>query len=118
MNIEHRDLILKQLRHPGQKADMLIERHLGFPNGTEGCRPYTQNVETALSLLPSGVFFHCGRFDEGGMYWCDVGFRPQVQAWGDNLAAAIAGAIFAYLTHPEVDPSADADPQHRAGAAD
>ncbi len=44
---------------------MLIERYLGFPNSAKRCRPYAQNMETALSLLPPGVFFHCGRFAEG-----------------------------------------------------
>ncbi len=118
MNCEHREVILKELRRAGQKADMLIECHLEFPNGTEGSRPYTQNVETALSLLPEGVFFHCGRFDEGNMFWCDVGFRPQVQAWGDTLAAAIAGAIFAYLTHPEVDQAQRSGTHNRVRAKD
>ncbi len=118
MKAEHREIIIKQLRHPSCKADMLIERHLGFPNGPEGCRPYTQDVEAALTLLPPGVFFHCGRFEEGGMFWCDVGFRPQVQGWGDNLAAAMAGAIFAYLTHPDVDHSGHDHKAHHAGATD
>jgi len=118
MKTEHREIILKQLRHPGRKADMLIERHLGFPNGTDGCRPYTQDVEVALSLLPPGVFFHCGRFEEGGMFWCDVGFRPQVQGWGDNLAAAVAGAIFAYLTHPDAGQSEPEHAAHKAGTTD
>jgi hypothetical protein len=101
MNPELRESVLKLLRTPGRKADMLIESHLGHPNGPGGCRPYTQDVETALTLLPEGVYFHCGRFAEGKLYWCDVGFRPQVQGWGENLAAAVAGAIFAYLTHPD-----------------
>ncbi len=118
MKAEHRETIIKQLRHPGCKADMLIERHLGFPNGANGCKPYTQDVEAALSLLPRAVFFHCGRFEEGGMYWCDVGFRPQVQGWGDNLAAAVAGAIFAYLTYPDVDHSGQNLKPHQAGASD
>ncbi|MHB8453353.1 MAG: hypothetical protein ACYDDO_01390 [Acidiferrobacterales bacterium] len=118
MKAEHRETIIKQLRHPGRKADMLIERHLGFPNGADGCKPYTQNVEAALNLLPQGVFFHCGRFEEGGMFWCDVGFRPQVQGWGDNLAAAVAGAIFAYLTHPDVDQSGSVHTGHQVGAID
>lgn len=101
MNTEFRDKLLTQLREPGHKADMLIEHYLGNPAGTEGCRPYTQDVEVALALLPDGVHFLCGRFEEGKLFWCDVGFRPQVQAWGSTMASAIAGAIFAYLTHPE-----------------
>src|SRR3990172_1787806 len=82
---------------------MLNERYLGNPAGADGCRPYTRDVEAALTLLPDGVHFLCGRFEEGKLFWCDVGFRPQVQAWGITPAAAIAGAIFAYATHPEVD---------------
>ncbi|OGI45448.1 MAG: hypothetical protein A2151_04745 [Candidatus Muproteobacteria bacterium RBG_16_65_34] len=103
MKAEFREKILKQLRRPSRKADMLIERHLGNPGGAAGCRPYTSDVESALALLPEGVHFLCGRFEEGKLFWCDVGFRPQVQAWGETMAAAVAGAIFAYATHPEVD---------------
>lgn len=102
MTPEFRQQILVQLRKPGQKADMLIERYLGFPAGVDGCRLYTRDVEAALTLLPDGVHFLCGRFEEGKRFWCDVGFRPQVQAWGETMASAIAGAIFAYFTHPEV----------------
>lgn len=101
MNTEFREKLLTQLREPSRKADMLIERYLGSPGGAEGCRPYTQDVEAALTLLPEGTHFLCGRFEEGKLFWCDVGFRPQVQAWGSTLAAAIAGAVFAYRTHPE-----------------
>lgn len=107
MNTEFREKILRQLRRPSRKADMLIERHLGNPAGGEGCRPYTQDVEAALTLLPDGVHFLCGRFEEGTLFWCDVGFRPQVQAWGATMAAAIAGATFAYLTHPERNAGAE-----------
>lgn len=103
MNMEFREKLLTQLREPSSKADMLIERYLGNPGGAEGCRPYTQDVEAALTLLPQGVHFLCGRFEEGKLFWCDVGFRPQVQAWGSTMAAAIAGAVFAYLTHPDRD---------------
>jgi hypothetical protein len=103
MTPEFRDEILQQLRHSGAKADMLIERYLGNPGADEGARPYTRDVETAMSLLPEGVHFLCGRFEEGKLYWCDIGFRPQVQAWGETLACAIAGAVFAYLTHPDVE---------------
>ena len=103
MNTEFRERLLKQLREPNPKADMLIERYLGSPAGATGCRPYTQDVEVALTLLPEGVHFLCGRFEEGKLFWCDVGFRPQVQAWGSTMASAIAGAIFAYRTHPDVD---------------
>lgn len=102
MQPEQRQKMLKQLRQPSRKADMLIERYLGFPNGEEGCKPYTSVVEAALTLLPKNVHFLCGRSEEGLLFWCDVGFRPQVQAWGETLAAAIAGATFAYRTHPEV----------------
>lgn len=102
MNTEFREKLLTQLRQPGRKADMLIERNLGNPAGTGGCRPYTQDVEAALTLLPEGVHFLCGRFEEGKLFWCDVGFRPQVQAWGSTMASAIAGAVFAYLTHPDM----------------
>ncbi len=101
MNTEFREKLLTQLRQPGRKADMLIERYLGNPAGADGCRPYTQDVEAALALLPEGVHFLCGRFEEGKLFWCDVGFRPQVQAWGSTMASAIAGAVFAYLTHPD-----------------
>lgn len=102
MNAEQRQHVLVQLRQPGRKADMLIEQHLGFPNGSGGCRPYTTVVEAALTLLPDGVHFLCGRSEESAEFWCDVGFRPQVQAWGKTLAAAIAGASFGYRTHPDV----------------
>lgn len=102
MTPEFREEILRQLRRPGPRADMLIERYLEHPNAHQGCKPYTQDVEVALTLLPSGVHFLCGRFEEGAMFWCDVGFRPQVQAWGESMAAAVSGAIFAYLTHPDV----------------
>ncbi len=101
MKSDFRSDLLKQLRAPSRKADMLIENYLGNPNGELGCKPYTSDVEAALSLLPSGVHFLCGRFEEGALFWCDVGFRPQVQAWGETMAAAIAGAIVAYLTHPD-----------------
>jgi hypothetical protein len=101
MNTEFREKLLTQLRQPGPQADMLIERYLGNPGGANGCRPYTRDVEAALTLLPEGVHFLSGRFEEGKLFWCDVGFRPQVQAWGPTLACAIAGAVFAYLTHPD-----------------
>lgn len=102
MTPEHREEIIRQLRQPGPRADMLIERYLGNPGGVAGARSYTSDVETALSLLPDGVHFLCGRSSEGKLFWCDVGFRPQVQAWGETLACAIAAAVFAYFTHPDV----------------
>jgi len=102
---EFREKLLAQLRHPSQRADMLVERHLGNPGGTAGCKAYTRDTDAAMSLLPEGAHFLCGRFEEGDLFWCDVGFRPQVQAWGETMAAAITGAIFAYLTHPEVRPT-------------
>jgi hypothetical protein len=102
MNTNLREKVIRQLRSASAKSDMLIERHLGNPTGAEGCRPYTTNVEAAMSLLPPGIHFLCGRFEDGDLFWCDVGFRPQVQAWGETMAAAIAGASFAYLTHPEL----------------
>ena len=102
MKPEFREKVLKQLRRPSYKADMLVERYLGHPGGPDGCKPYTRDTDTALALLPKGVHFLCGRFEEGELFWCDVGFRPQVQAWGETMAAAITGAVFAYLTHPEV----------------
>lgn len=102
MTPELRQQILLQLRQPGHKADMLIECYLDFPAGVHGCRRYTRDVDAALTLLPKGAHFLCGRFEESRLFWCDVGFRPQVQAWGETMASAIAGAIFAYLTHPEV----------------
>jgi len=102
MKPELRDRVITQLRQSSRKADMLIERYLGFPGGTGGCLRYTQDVEAALTLLPDSVHFLCGRFEEGRLFWCDVGFRPQVQAWGETMAAAMAGAIFAYRTHPDV----------------
>lgn len=102
MTPEFREDLIRQLRRPGSRADMLIERYLGHPSGNSGCQHYTQDVEAALTLLPQGVHFLCGRFEEGSLFWCDVGFCPQVQAWGETMAAAIAGAIFAYRTHPEM----------------
>ncbi len=102
MNSEYREEVLRQLRHPGVKGDMLIERFLAHPNGPGGCLPYTKDVAAAMSLLPKGVHFLCGCFEGGERYWCDVGFRPQVQAWWENLACAIAGAAFSYRTHPDV----------------
>ena len=102
MDPELRSRLIAQLRVPSPRADMLIEMYLGNPGGIQGCQPYTSDVEAALTLLPPGVHFLCGRFEEGRRFWCDVGFRPQVQAWGDTLAAAIAGAIFTYRTEPEV----------------
>jgi len=102
MNPQLREKLLPQLRAPSHRADMLIERYLGNPGGADGCLPYTSSVEAAMTLLPAGVHFLCGRFEEGKLFWCDVGFRPQVQAWGETLAAALAGAVFAYRTHPGV----------------
>ncbi|HKQ30571.1 MAG TPA: hypothetical protein VJS66_04725 [Burkholderiales bacterium] len=102
MNPQLREKLLPQLRVPSRKADMLIERYLGNPNDEDGCLPYTSSVEAAMTLLPEGVHFLCGRFEGGKLFWCDVGFRPQVQAWGETLAAAIAGAVFAYHTLPGV----------------
>jgi hypothetical protein len=52
--------------------------------------------------LPANTHFLCGRSEEGALFWCDVGFRPQVQGWGETLAAAVAGAVFAYRTHPDI----------------
>ena len=103
---QQREHILKQLRQPGPAADRLIYQHLGL-GGTmaHNLPPYTSDVETALKLLPQGQFFLCGRSEDSEYFWCDVGFRPKVQAWGTSLAAAVAGAIFAYLTHPEVAPT-------------
>ena len=100
MRAAQRERVIKQLRQSSPKADILIEHYLDFPNGKNGCLPYTQDVEAALVLLPKNTHFLCGRFEEGELFWCDVGFRPQVQAWGNTLSAAIAGAIFAYRTHP------------------
>lgn len=102
MNPQLREKLLPQLRVPSNKADMLIERYLGGPGAVEGCKPYTSNVDAALTLLPPGVHFLCGRSEESELFWCDVGFSPQVQAWGETLAAAVAGAAFAYRTHPAV----------------
>jgi hypothetical protein len=114
MSPELRDNISRRLRKPGHKADMLIEHYLGSPAGAHGTQPYTHDVNTALSLLPNGVHFLCGRFEQGRLFWCDVGVRPQVQAWGETMAAAIAGAIFAYRTHPSfqpLDPRSDPSPR-------
>lgn len=102
MSPEFREEILCQLRRPGAKADMLIERYLGNPNGEQGCMPYTRDVQAALRLLPPGLHFICGRFSEGTLFWCDLGMCPQVQAWGETLACAISGAAFAYRTHPNL----------------
>lgn len=102
MDLTLRDQVIRQLRRPGSPADMLIEDQLGLPRGGDTCPPYTGDVDIALSLIPRGVHFLCGRFEGSALFWCDVGFRPQVQAWGENLAAAIAGAAFAYRTHPDL----------------
>lgn len=106
MSPELREEILRQLRKPGPRADMLIERYLGHPAGSRGCRPYTREISEAFTLLPKNVHFVCGRFEEGDLFWCDVGSCPQVQAWGETMASAIAGAVFAYLTHPETTAQA------------
>ena len=74
-----RDDVLERLRQPGLEADMLIEAHLNHPGEESGCRSYTSNVEDALQLVPSSEHILCGRFHAGKMFWCDVGFRPQVQ---------------------------------------
>jgi hypothetical protein len=103
MTPEFRDDLLRQLRRPGPRSDMLIERYLDNPGGVAGARSYTTDVESAMTLLPAGVHFLCGRAEEGKLFWCDIGFRPQVQAWGETLACAIAGAVFAYRTHPDVE---------------
>jgi hypothetical protein len=108
MTPEFREDVLRQLRAPGAQADRLIERFLG-PAPAGGARRYTRDVEAALTLLPGGLRFLCGRSEEGRLFWCDVGFRPQVQAWGETLACAIAGAIFAYRTHPELRTARDGD---------
>lgn len=102
MKPEHREAVLRALRRPGPHGDSLIERILGGPGGAGACPPYTRDVAAAMSLLPRGVHFLCGRLEGTERYWCDVGFRPQVQAWGESLACAIAGAVFAYRTHPDV----------------
>ena len=96
-----RERLLAQLRQPGVEADRLVHEFLGRSDRDSNLPPYTREVEAAMTLLPRGVHFLCGRFEEGTLFWCDVGFRPQVQAWGENLAAAIAGAAVAYLTHPD-----------------
>lgn len=98
---EARERLLGQLRQPGVEADRLIHEFLGLSARDSNLPPYTQEVEAAMTLLPGGVHFLCGRFEEGTLFWCDIGFRPQVQAWGENLAAAIAGAAVAWLTHPD-----------------
>ncbi|MDH3469153.1 MAG: hypothetical protein OES26_25275 [Gammaproteobacteria bacterium] len=97
---KEREEILRILTKPGTCADSLIHTYLG----TEASHPrrrYTTDVDEALSLVPNGVHFLAGRFEGGRLFWCDVGYRPQVQAWGENLASAIASAAFAYLTHPD-----------------
>ena len=114
MTPELRETIRLRLRKPGHKADMLIEHYLGRPAGADGSQPYTRDVNAALTLLPNGVHFLCGRFEEGRLFWCDVGVRPQVQAWGETMASAVAGAIFAYRTHPNfepLDPRSDPSPR-------
>lgn len=103
MTPTNRENIIKKLQQPSPHADMLIEAHLDHPSGDDGCQPYTQVVEAALQLVPENQHILCGRFQEGKLFWCDVGFRPQVQAWGENMASAIAGAAFAYHTYPEVN---------------
>lgn len=108
LTTEQREQIIEKLRYPGPEADRLIDEYLGHGIDESSRRdcPYTSSVECALQLLPEGVFFLCGRFEEGDRYWCDVGFHPKVQAWGESLAAAVAGAIFAYCTHPELNSEA------------
>lgn len=103
---QEREEVLRHLSTPGIHADCLIHKYLAA-DGTRPCRRYTTNVEEALSLVPDGVHFLAGRFEGGTLFWCDVGFRPQVQAWGETLASAIASAAFAYLTHPDhgVEPA-------------
>ncbi len=96
-----RELILEELRTPGPVADELIHTHLGAGD-SRPCPRYTRDVEQALALVPDGLHVLTGRFEGGKWFWCDVGFRPQVQAWGKTLASAIAGAAFAYLTHPDI----------------
>ena len=114
MSPELREKVRLRLRKPGHTADMLIEHYLGRPAGADGSQPYTRDVNAALTLLPNGVHFLCGRFEEGRLFWCDVGFRPQVQAWGETMASTIAGAIFAYRTHPNVESlDSGADPSPR-----
>lgn len=103
--LDARERLLAQLRQPGVEADRLIHEFLGHSAPESKLPPYTREVEVAMTLLPRGVHFLCGRFEEGTLFWCDVGFRPQVQAWGENLAAAIAGAAVAYLTHPDRPPA-------------
>ena len=97
---KEREDVLRILSTPGTRSDSLIHTYL-VADELQPCRRYTTDVEEALSLLPDGVHFLAGRFEGGTLFWCDVGFRPQVQAWGENLASAIASAAFAYLTHPD-----------------
>lgn len=115
MSPEFREEILRQLRKPGPRADLLIERYLGRPTGPGGCKPYTREVEEAVALMPKNVHFVCGRFEEGNLFWCDVGTCPQVQAWGETMACAIAGAVFAYLTHPDSPVSKRSGVARQAG---
>ena len=102
MHSKNPNRLLQQLRTPCLKSYMLIERYLGFPGDENGCRPYTRDIDAALGLIPPGVPFVCGRGGDGSMFWCDVGFRPRVQAWGESLPCAIAAAAFAYRMHPVV----------------
>ncbi|MCG6871206.1 MAG: hypothetical protein LJE84_02855 [Gammaproteobacteria bacterium] len=107
--------IQQQLRRPGLKADMLIEHYLGNPGGASGARPYTRDLDAALSLVPEGVHFLSGRFEDGLLFWCDLGCRPQVQAWGESLPAAIAGAALAWHLHPQTRPAGLATKKGAAG---
>ncbi len=90
---------MKKLRSPGSNSDRLLVAVLD--RAVEG-RCYTTCVEDAMTLVPRGVHFLLGRFENSEWYWCDIGVRPQVQGWGRTPAAAVASAAFGYLTHPGV----------------
>ena len=96
LSAEERNELLKQLRESGSESDRIICDYLGI----EDFEWITADFERAVTLIPSGLPFLVSRNENGDRYWCDVGKCPQVQAWGRTAAAAVAGAAFAYHTHP------------------
>jgi len=98
LNAEAREDVLRQLETPGPASDALITDLLDL--GEE--RAYSSDTDVAMTLVPESVHFLTGRPKGSPWFWCDIGYRPQVQAWGKTIAAAIAAAAVAYRTHPKV----------------